>query len=155
MEQIRRFEQQNIKITGIPGIDRQHSDLIFMLDAFLEALKKDDLSDDDIYSSFEEITACLKSHFATEEGLIEMVGYSKITDHKAQHREYITIFLRELKSLKNKDKEKIALFIKAFRETIMLHISVTDTEYVNFIDNLVATKKKFCINASISQTIAG
>lgn len=144
MEQKPRIGLDYIAFTGIPGIDSQHSELIFMLDAFTDNLKKDDPDADFIYNSMDGILSFMKSHFVTEEKLIEMMGFTKITDHKAQHKECIELFLKELKTLNEKDftKAKLIQFIRAFRDTAIVHFSISDGDYVNYMEKLLSGRGK-------------
>jgi len=157
MEHTAKTDLNKINKTGIPGIDSKHEELIFMLDAFLDSLKKNVLSLDFIYTSLEGIMSCLGSHFVTEEGLLEIIGFPKIADHKAQHKEYMNMFTKELKALnnnKNVEIAKIIHFVQAFRDTAIFHFAVSDADYINFIEKLLDMKEKFNISVLTAKAIA-
>jgi len=156
MDYTTRLERDKPGVTGIPGIDSQHTELVFMLDAFLGSLKKDDLTLDFIYATLEGIMSSLKCHFLTEEGLMEIIDFPKIADHKAQHKEYICLFARELKALNNKHVEKVKIiqFVQAFRDTVIFHFTVSDGDYIGYIEKLITMREKFDISVLRARAIA-
>jgi hemerythrin-like metal-binding protein len=134
--------------TGISGIDNQHNEIIFMLDALHDHLGKKDLSEEDIIVSMEEILVSLESHFSTELNLLEMIDFSGTKEHKKEHKKLNDRFLRKLKDLKKNEKATAGRFIISFRNTLMDHIANCDRVYVENIENIIALRKKFKITAT-------
>ena len=133
--------------TGIPGIDAQHKELLIMIDGFIDSLKNNNPSTDIIHDTIQEILGALRSHFATEESLLEMIAYPKLDEHKSQHKNFINMITGELEILENTDNSKICRFIHSYRHIALTHIAVFDREYTDFIEQLMCARKKFKISA--------
>ena len=142
-------------LTGIPGIDDQHKGIFLMLDSFLDSLREKDPSPDFIHTTIHAILGHLKSHFSTEEKLMEMVGFSKVKEHKALHKNFLNMLTDELKNFKDIEKEKISHFIHTLRSGVFTHISVFDRDYVEFVENLLSARGKFNITALQAQAVVG
>ena len=133
-------------LTGIPGIDSQHKEIVSMCNTLLKNLEKGN-SPDSAYASVEEIMRELKSHCSTEEYLLDMIGFPRAAQHKAQHKKFFAALNRKLKPLKNSECSKTGNFILTLRENLLAHISDYDKKYAVHIENLMALRKKFSITA--------
>jgi len=153
---ILKIESDQHCLTGIPGIDVQHKELFMMLDGFLNSLKTEKFSPDIIQAAIQDIFEHMRSHLFTEENLMEMVAFPKVADHKAQHKNIFNLLTEERKILKNLDNSKLSRFLCSYRNIALVHISIFDFEYANFIENAMAVKKKSSITAiRAPQAIAG
>jgi len=150
-----KIQLSHYYLTGIPGIDAQHKEIFFMLDSFMNSLKRDKLSNDVIRATIQEIFGVLRAHFTTEENLMDMVTYPKAEEHKAQHRNFINMITGELKILENTDNAKIGRFAQSYRHIALTHITVFDREYVGYIEKLLFAKKKSSITSLDVQALAG
>jgi len=138
-----RIELGQPNITGIPGIDIQHSELFLMLDGFINSLKDDKLSPDITRAVIQEMFEHLRSHLFTEECLLDMVDFPKANEHKAQHKNIINMLRGEMEILKDTDNSKLSRFMRSYRHIGLTHIMVFDREYVDYIETLMTSKKKF------------
>ena len=134
-------------LTGIPGIDAQHRGIIILLDAFLESLKKENLSPDLIYATLQEIIGSLRSHFSTEENFIGMISFPRTAEHKDMHNNLLNRLADEMQNLKSREKEKVYEFIRTFRYNTVAHFSIYDMDYVAFVENLVHKEQKVSYDA--------
>jgi len=141
-------------LTGIPGIDRQHDELLFMCDALQHRIQNDNPSPDFIDLSIQEIMGRFKSHFVTEENLLEMIGFPDAAGHKTEHKKIHNKLNKKLKALKEKRKVNFTRFVSSFRETICNHINTFDRGYTVHIEKLMHLKKKYKITALKAQVLA-
>jgi len=155
MGQNLKIETKQHFLTGIPGIDDQHKGIFLIIDTLLDSLKEKSLSSDSVRTTIHEILGNLKSHFSTEEKLMEMVGFSKVKEHKALHKNFLNMLAEELKNHKHADYEKIGHFVHTLRSSVFTHISIFDRDYVDFVEDLLTARKKFNITALKAQAVAG
>jgi len=151
-----KIEMNHPSITGIPGIDIQHNELILKLDDFINSLKDNSLSPAASQAVIQEIFENLTSHLSSEENLLEMVQYPKAAEHKAQHKNILNMVKGEMEILKDIDNSKLGRFMRSYRHIGLTHILVFDREYVNYIETLMTSKKKFSIyDIKTQQAVAG
>ena len=144
----KKFKKANsVYSTGIPGIDKQHQDLFLMCNALCDRLENETLSVEDSVNSLEGIVKCLKSHFATEQSLLDMIGFSGIKEHKKDHEKLCTRFMKEIKALENKKHVDVHSFIIESRDILFNHVAVLDREYADFTEELISLRKKYKITA--------
>ena len=132
-------------LCGIPGIDVQHKEIFMMLDGFIHSLKDDKLPRDIVYATLQELYEHLRSHIFTEENLLDMIGFPRAEDHKAQHRNFINLVTEEMKIIRETDYDKISRFMRSYRNIGLNHIAVFDHEYAEYITTLMAKKRKHSI----------
>ena len=77
-------------------IDRQHRELVNMLNRLNDAVKNHE-SRNDIYRLIDEVISYTRLHFATEEQLMVQSGFPEIESHKRMHEELIkdTLHLKD------------------------------------------------------------
>ncbi|MHB1237513.1 MAG: bacteriohemerythrin [Gallionella sp.] len=77
-------------------IDRQHRELVNMLNRLNDAVKNYE-SRNDIYRLIDEVISYTRLHFATEELLMVQSGFPEIESHKRMHAELIkdTLHLKD------------------------------------------------------------
>lgn len=77
-------------------IDRQHRELVNMLNRLNDAVKNYE-SRNDIYRLIDEVISYTRLHFATEELLMARSGFPEIESHKRMHAELIkdTLHLKD------------------------------------------------------------
>ena len=146
-------EPDSLFLTGIPGIDDQHAEMIFMCDSILNRIKKESPSQEVIDLSIQEIIGCFKSHIVTEENLLEMIGFPEAAVHKAEHKKIFSKLDKKKSELGANKKAGFSRFVSSFRETIFNHIDVFDREYTVHIEKLMGLKKKYKITALKAQTL--
>ena len=82
-----------LKMLNVAEIDRQHRELVNMLNRLNDAVKNYE-SRKDIYRIIDEVISYTRLHFATEEQLMVQSGFPEIESHKKMHRELIEDTLR-------------------------------------------------------------
>ena len=141
-------------ITGIPGIDNQHDELIIMCKALQNRIEDKKTSPEFIDLSIQDIMGRFRSHYATEENLMEMIGFPAAQEHKAEHKKIFGKLAKKLKAHQENEKTDLSRFVSSFREEISEHIAVSDRKYAQHIEKLIALKKKFKITALKAQILA-
>lgn len=140
-------------ITGIPGIDDQHTRLIAMCNSVLDNLEKKDVSFESVSASVQEIVDELKSHFSTEESLMEMIGFPEIAGHKTQHEKLGKLFSEELKNLNKDVNAETSRSVCTMRDSELEHMAVYDIEYAIHIEKIISLRQKFNITALKARTL--
>ena len=70
--------------TGFPDVDKEHAELIGVINKAHEKLGADPAKDL-VLAMLEEIYAMISEHFTHEEELMRVRGYDQYADHKADH----------------------------------------------------------------------
>ena len=136
-----------VYLTGIPGIDVQHEELFFTCDTLRKSSVRKNASLDSIIASAGEFLKNLKTHYTVEETLLEMIGFPKAAEHKAQHRKLFNVLKKEIKALKSNENPEISRFAHSLQDALINHIAVSDREYTVHIESLIEMRKKFNITA--------
>ncbi|MCS7242499.1 MAG: bacteriohemerythrin [Candidatus Caldatribacterium sp.] len=90
--------------TGIDVIDEQHKELFARTNRLLEACQEG-RGREAVGETLKFLEDYVKTHFATEEGLMEKYGYPEFLDHKKLHESFTKAFME----LKEKAKEGTGL----------------------------------------------
>ena len=77
----------------VSEIDRQHQELVNMLNRLNDAVKNNE-SREDIYRIIDDVISFTRLHFAFEERLMVQSGYPEIEWHKDKHKQLIQEALR-------------------------------------------------------------
>jgi hemerythrin-like metal-binding protein len=122
----------SIPTTGIAEIDRQHSELI----ALLERLEM--YSDSPHrYAAMLDVVIRLKrysvAHFSYEESMLKRAGYPELEAHIALHRQFDEQLHELQRHVCDEDAEPIRLagFMK---DWLIKHIGIEDRRYVDYLD---------------------
>ena len=146
-------EKDSHFLTGIPGIDSQHAEILFMCDALKNRIEEENPSPEFMNLSIQEIMHCFKSHTVTEENLLEMIGFPHAAKHKAEHKKIYSKLTKKNEALKKNKKVGVSRFVSSLRETIYNHVNVFDREYTIHIEKLMDLKKKYKITALKAQAL--
>jgi len=153
MRKKKSAETESDFLTGIPGIDSQHTELVFMCDSLISRIEKENPTPDFINLSIQEIMGRFKFHFVTEENLMEMIGFPDTAKHKAEHKKIFNKLNKKLKTFKDTRKSGFTRFVRSFKESIRKHIYVYDRAYTAHIEKLMDLKKKYNITALKAQVL--
>ena len=138
---------------GIQGIDEQHKELLVLLDELLGYLGKEKSSYDCVTASLKKIMENLKSHYATEEKLMEMIGFSGLEEHKIRHEKLYRQIADAAETLEKSKNFNITDTIRIIREADLEHIASCDAEYMAHVDNLMELKQKYNITSVRAQIL--
>lgn len=120
---------------NIEKINSEHQKLVGIInklhEAMLEAKSRDVLAD--VLSEMIDYT---KTHFKTEEELMEKYSYPDYEFHKKKHQYYvdkIANFYQTMESGKGSVSVEILVFLK---DWLMNHIAIEDKRYTKFFNDL-------------------
>ena len=142
-------------LTGIPGIDMQHTELFFFCSKLLGNLKDGSFSPDLASESVKEILEGLEAHYLTEEILLDMIDFPRMAEHKTKHEKILNEVKDNIGAFSTANAVEMGRIIRAFRDNLLTHISVFDREYVLHVENIISLKEKFKITALKARSIAG
>jgi hemerythrin len=75
----------------------------------------------------------VKTHFATEEKIIQEIGYPEFDAHKKQHEDFVAHVTEQVRILDREDNPNPTDFVKFLMDWIVLHIANSDKKYVPYI----------------------
>jgi hemerythrin len=123
---------------GIPEIDAQHQKLINMINVLNDIHNGELMEKSSLTLVLLEMMEYLRSHFNTEETLMENATYDDLARHKKEHAVFIdtTIEFSE-KMMKNRFiTDALLLFLYNWLTT---HILITDQKFGTFIAEKLKT----------------
>jgi hemerythrin len=115
---------------GIPILDRQHRGLLQMTnDLFTGCLYGRKISEAYFRTVSHKMMDHIKTHFLTEELMMEKSKYPYIADHQKQHREFIDDMNGHMGKFENGEKLAPQNFVRQLREWFMTHIAIVDKKF--------------------------
>lgn len=116
---------------GNEKIDSQHKKL-FNIVTRLHKAKENKETENVITVLLDELVEYVKTHFETEEEIMENCSYPELQEHKTEHLDFTLKMLDFTEDYKDKDKlsSEILDFLKTW---IKEHIIGTDKKYVPYI----------------------
>ncbi len=123
--------------TGIRDMDMQHRKLVQILNQYFDAMKSGQARDV-LDVTLKELANYTKSHFASEEKLMEKFQYPQLEDHKKMHLaliKQVNEILSKLKEGKMINSVNLSSFLK---DWLMNHILNSDKQYGQYINTRIA-----------------
>jgi len=123
--------------TGIKDMDMQHRKLVQILNQYFDAMKSGQARDI-LDVSLRELANYTKSHFVSEERLMEKFQYPQLEDHRKTHLELtkqVNEILSKLKEGRMINSVNLSSFLK---EWLINHILVSDKQYGQYINTRIA-----------------
>lgn len=129
---------------GIPVIDNHHKHLVELCNTLHKDLlmqnnniKKDVPWQITLSGILRELADYTKYHFDFEEKYMQMANFSKYTEHKKRHKEFVDKVADILKTF-DKASIKTSFEIANFlRDWILSHVAYEDTLYVSAISSYI------------------
>jgi len=122
------IEWNNKMSVGVEEIDVQHKKLVEIINDLHDALKNNSYAEV-LKPIFVELVEYTKTHFSTEEAIMEKAGYEDLENHKKQHQRFVA----KMERMKNRcyqGKEEISVELSSFLSSWMIgHILHSDKEY--------------------------
>ena len=78
----------------------------------------------------------VKTHFSTEEEIMQKANYPEFAEHKKQHEDFILHVQEQIKNFENHDNPDPAGFVKILADWILKHIAASDKSYIPYIAKL-------------------
>ncbi len=135
-----RLEWANSFDVGIDAIDRQHRELIDLLNAFADAAFGNDASKcQGIAARFFKVLA---SHFELEERCLFKAGYPRAKEHADEHRAKLAALVKIRDShLSDPERGGAASCYDALLEFLIGDLLESDLKYKSHIQELAANRR--------------
>ncbi len=118
--------------TGVTKVDQQHQKLVAMVNALYEAMK-DGSGQDVLGKVLNGLVDYTRTHFATEEALMNQFGYPGLATHKIEH-DKLTAQVAELQAQFQAGKTALTLKVANFlKDWLSGHILGMDQQYAPFL----------------------
>jgi hemerythrin len=122
---------------GVPLIDAQHKELVRMTnDLFQSCLKGRETAEISFMKTVQGAAAYAKTHFGTEEQILEPLDYPGYAVHKKQHEDFVADVLRIIRDFEGGKKMSPKDLARFLRDWVLNHIAGSDKEYAYFLDDL-------------------
>lgn len=127
------FFQWNESLSvGISQIDQQHKKLVELVNQLFTAMSEGK-GNDVLDKVLAELVGYTRSHFSTEERLMQQHGYPALAAHQSEHKAFtdkVGVMVSEFKSGKVALSNKVSAFL---RDWLKGHIMGTDKKYAPFL----------------------
>ncbi len=128
------FKWTNELTVNIEEIDSQHKEFINLIDELYLSIKTGK-SGEVLGNILSRLVEYATIHFATEERLMKIHGYSELADHRKEHQE-LKKNLLELNRRFNDGQPvsdgSVAIFLK---DWLQKHIRMTDMKYASYLNS--------------------
>ncbi|MDA3954341.1 MAG: bacteriohemerythrin [Bacteroidales bacterium] len=129
MEIIQWSEKYSV---GIKKIDNQHKGIVVLINELFNLMSQGKAKDS-MNEIFNQLTDYTKKHFYTEEAMLIKFAYYDYTQHKEEHKKFISK-LTDLHKDFDKGKVTISIEILNFlKDWLINHILISDNKYAPFI----------------------
>ena len=123
------YENYNI---GVEEIDRQHRELVAMVDRLQKSLH-DGTTNQELGKALHFLVAYTREHFKSEEDLMQRVGYPDCEAHKKIHQKLISEVTDVLIGLKKGKSVNHLELIDFLIDWVIHHVVHDDKKIGNFI----------------------
>ena len=125
---------------NILHLDNQHKQLFDIVNALHKACREsEDLAMDQFRKAVRDTAAYAKSHFSSEEQIMEKNGYPGMSEHKKIHSEFAQEILGIAVAFEEGKKLVPNNFVRFLRDHILSHIAITDNKLGDYIQKLQKT----------------
>lgn len=123
---------------GIPVVDEQHKHLVFLCDKFRMELMNHSSGkgagwQKALAEALRETVQYTKTHFATEEKLMQASNYPNFEYHRRCHQEFIDTITSILESFKLATLQTAFEFSSYLKEWVLTHIAYEDRQFQGHI----------------------
>jgi hemerythrin len=118
-------------------IDTQHKELVRMTNEFYAGCQSGGImARVYFFQTIQGAVHYVKTHFSSEEEIMQKAGYPEFDAHKKQHEDFVVHVTEQIGILENNPEHNPADFIKYLMDWILQHIAESDKKLVPFIRNL-------------------
>lgn len=127
------FQWQDSMSVGIDQIDKQHMQLVSLIDELYNAMSKGQAKDE-LDRIFNELFDYTKTHFFSEEKLMFVHQYKDYENHKKEHEKFVEE-IKEQKHMFDQGDHKIAIKVANFlKDWLTNHIMKSDQKYAPYLN---------------------
>jgi hemerythrin len=122
---------------GVRLIDDQHKELVRMTNELALGCKKGG-SEAEIYfmKTIQGAVRYVKTHFTTEEIIMERLNYPEFVTHKKEHEDFVAEVLKDVRNFEQGQKMVPLDFVHFLQQWVLNHIAKSDKRYAFFFDEL-------------------
>ena len=115
-------------------IDAQHKELVRMTNEFYAGCQMGGVMAKVYFlKTIQGAVNYVKTHFATEEEIMQKAQYPEYEVHKKQHEDFVSHVFQEVKIFEEHDNPDPAGFVKFLMNWVLNHIAESDKKYVPYI----------------------
>jgi hemerythrin len=122
---------------GVKLIDDQHKELVRMTNELSLGCQKGG-NEAEIYFMrvIQGAVKYVKTHFTTEEIIMERLKFPEYLEHKKEHEEFVAEVLRDIKAFEGGGKLVPLEFAQFLQNWVLTHIAKSDKRYGIFFEEL-------------------
>lgn len=120
---------------GSDFIDEQHKELLNILNRLMDSMvhRKADDEKEEIKSILKALTHYTRFHFASEEKLMESIGFPDLSEHKQIHENFVHRVMEFEENFRN-GKFGLDIEMMGFlKDWLVHHIMETDKKYTGYL----------------------
>ncbi|MDR2797603.1 MAG: bacteriohemerythrin [Treponema sp.] len=119
---------------GIPQIDEQHQELVYLTANLYTACMQGTESGRLYFKqAIHKIVQYVSFHFSAEEKLMERIEFPEFAEHKKQHESFVKKVLEEVKKFEGGKAIVPPIFVRFLRDWILTHIAEEDQKYGDYV----------------------
>ena len=117
---------------GIPEIDKQHKELVDMLNEFYTELEKG-AKKEAVEHFLKNLEEYLNYHLDYEEKFMEKIGFPDLENHKKTHNMFKKFYKEEVEKYLKGDKKALRELVAFTYSWLFSHIVKSDKKYLKFL----------------------
>jgi len=122
---------------GIPLVDNQHKELLNLANELHETCRQGKgFAPEGFRKAAAAAVEYVKTHFSTEEKIMERVGYPGLAEHKSEHHQFIHQVLAGVKEFEDGKAFVPNKFVLFLKEWILSHIALMDQKMALYVLDL-------------------
>ena len=126
---------------GIKLIDDQHMKILdFARDLINYTPKSDEDRDTFFKEAIEKVVEYIKTHFATEEGIMIATRFPGYEEHKKAHESFILSVVRYIKDYEAGNRQVLTNFSHFTRKWVLTHIAILDVKYIEYYKKITINR---------------
>jgi hemerythrin len=132
---------------GVELIDSQHKELVRMTNELFAGCQKGDAAAEIYFmKTVQGAVKYVKTHFSTEEIIMERLKYPNFIVHKKEHENFVAKVLKEVKAFESAKNFVPLDFARYLQDWVLTHIAKSDKQYGVFFGEL---RKKGVLDESM------
>ena len=124
-------------IVGNETIDGQHRELVRLTNEFYRGVQMGGVMAKVYFlQTIKGAVNYVKTHFVSEEDIMQKINYPLYNEHKKQHEDFIIHLTQQIRVFENDDNPDPAGFVKYLMNWILQHIADSDKKYMPYLEKL-------------------
>ena len=121
-------------LVGHERIDAQHKELVRMTNEFYAGVQMGGLVAKVFFmKTIQGAVQYVKTHFATEEEIMQQATYPLFGEHKGQHENFVAEVAQQVQVFEKEDNPDPAGFVKYLMDWVLNHIAESDKKLASYI----------------------